>query len=291
MPTTQYGKLIVSDLRAPPHVMAALPEYSKWGKRILWIDNNTVKGSFQMNCSWYLHPNTKGLAPHAHDVDEIIGFFSNDPNNPYDLGAEIEFWIDTEQFVIRKSALFFVPAGVKHCPLILRRVDRPIVHFSVVTSSEYTIKDTGWKTLPASYYKQCLVTDLKMPPEKQAIAKDYNKYARRILWLDENVVPGAFHMNTAWYLKAGPTLENVPHVHKDDDEIIGFLGNNPDDPADLGGEIEIRLGDEQHIITRSSMVFVPAGLKHCPLVLRRVDRPIYHFTVVPGKRYVKNELK
>ena len=138
-----------------------------------------------------------------------------------------------------------------------------------------------------SQYGKYIVTDLQIPPEKQSITADYSKYATRILWLDENVVPGAFHMNTAWYLKAAATLEDTPHTH-DSDEIIGFFGNNSADPYDLGGEIEIWLEDEQYIITSTAMLFVPAGMKHCPLILRRVDRPIFHFTTVPGGRYVKD---
>ena len=138
-----------------------------------------------------------------------------------------------------------------------------------------------------SQYGRYIVTDLKIPPEKQAIAEDYSKFATRILWLDENVVPGAFHMNTAWYLKSTTALEAKSHTH-DTDEIIGFFGNNHNDPYDLGGEVEIWLEDEQHIITRTAMIFVPAGMKHCPLILRRVDRPIFHFTTVPGGRYIKD---
>lgn len=133
-----------------------------------------------------------------------------------------------------------------------------------------------------------IVSELKVPDSKKKIAADYKKYATRILWLDDKVVEGAFHMNTAWYLKAAETLENVPHVH-DSDEIIGFFGNNPEDPYDLGGEIEIWLEDEKHILTRTSLVFVPAGMKHCPLILRRVDRPIFHFTTVPGGQYIKDD--
>lgn len=133
-----------------------------------------------------------------------------------------------------------------------------------------------------------IVSELKVPDSKKKIAADYKKYATRILWLDDKIVEGAFHMNTAWYLKAAETLENVPHVH-DSDEIIGFFGNNPEDPYDLGGEIEIWLEDEKHILTRTSLVFVPAGMKHCPLILRRVDRPIFHFTTVPGGQYIKDE--
>jgi hypothetical protein len=34
------------------------------------------------------------------------------------------------------------------------------------------------------------------------------------------------------------------------------------------------------------MVFVPKGLKHSPLTFNRVDRPVFHFTVGPGKMYL-----
>jgi hypothetical protein len=142
--------------------------------------------------------------------------------------------------------------------------------------------------MPRSKYGKYIVTELKIPEEKKKIAAAYSRYARRILWLDEDVVDGAFHMNTAWYLKAAETLENVPHVH-DTDEIIGFFGSNASDPYDLGGEIEIWLEDKKHIIDRTAMIFVPAGMKHCPLVIRRADRPIFHFTVVTGGRYIKDE--
>ena len=139
-----------------------------------------------------------------------------------------------------------------------------------------------------SKYGKYVVTDLVVPEEKKKIEADYSKYAKRILWMDENVVEGAFHMNTAWYLKAANTLEDKPHVH-DADEIIGFFGNDPMNPHDLGGEIEIWLEDEKQVITKSALLFVPAGMKHCPLILKRVDRPIFHFTTVPGGRYVKDE--
>jgi hypothetical protein len=39
------------------------------------------------------------------------------------------------------------------------------------------------------------------------------------------------------------------------------------------------------------MIFVPAGMKHCPLIIRRVDRPIFHFTTVTGGRYIRDEIR
>ncbi len=67
-------------------------------------------------------------------------------------------------------------------------------------------------------------------------------------------------------------------------EVIIFLGSNPDDPYDLGGEIEFWLEDERYDLTRSCFIWVPRGMKHCPMAVKRVDRPIIHLgsSVRPG---------
>jgi hypothetical protein len=128
-----------------------------------------------------------------------------------------------------------------------------------------------------------IVTELKMPESKQKIHDWYSTFATRVLWMDDKVVEGAFHMNVAWYL-APAKNEPVAHSH-DTGEIIGFFGNNPDDPYDLGGEVEIWLEDEKYVLDRSVLIYVPPGMVHCPLEVLRVERPIFHFTVVTGHQY------
>ena len=108
----------------------------------------------------------------------------------------------------------------------------------------------------------------------------------RILQIDNEAVPGAFYIDCSWILPGkGPTGPNTQSHKHDYDEVIAFFGTNVDDPHDLGAEIELWLGDEQHIITKSAMVFIPGGMQHCPLICRRVDRPVFHFTTGPGKMY------
>ncbi len=122
-----------------------------------------------------------------------------------------------------------------------------------------------------------------MDPEFKAI---YDKFAKRILWMDGNVCPGAFQMNTAWY-SAVPERDPIftEHVHDDCDELIGFFSSDPDNPYDLGGEIEYTVGGEAHLLTKSTMIFVPANLPHNPMRILRVDRPIFHFSVVTKTKY------
>lgn len=122
-----------------------------------------------------------------------------------------------------------------------------------------------------------------MDPEFKAI---YEKFAHRIVWIDGERVPGAFQMNTAWY-SAVPERDPIfmEHVHEDADELIGFFGSDPDDPSNLNGEIEFAIDGEKHLLTKSSIIFAPAGVVHNPMRILRVDKPIFHFSVVTSRMY------
>ena len=131
-----------------------------------------------------------------------------------------------------------------------------------------------------------IIQELAQPytgtPEFQEI---YRKFAKRILWIDDDVCPGAFQMNTAWYF-AVPERDPIfdEHVHEYD-ELIGFFGSDPADPYNLNAELEVTLDGEAHRITRSSLIFCPKGMPHMPLRILRVDKPIFHFSIVMGPKY------
>jgi len=114
----------------------------------------------------------------------------------------------------------------------------------------------------------------------------YDAFAKRILWMDGDVVPGAFQMNTAWY-SAVPERDPIftEHVHDDADELVGFFSSDPDNPYDLGGEIEYTIDGEAHLLTKTTMIFLPHGVVHNPMRILRVDRPIFHFSVITKTRY------
>ena len=126
-------------------------------------------------------------------------------------------------------------------------------------------------------------TDPQMDPEFKRI---YNNFAKRIIWIDDEVVPGSMQMNTSWYHSVperDPIFEE--HVHDDQDELIGFFGTDPENPYELGAKIEFTIDGEAHLLTRSSIIFVPAGVPHNPMRILEVERPVFHFSVVRGGIY------
>ena len=117
-------------------------------------------------------------------------------------------------------------------------------------------------------------------------------FPARLLYLgEENFNQDTFNVNVVTFEPGSKPLSPWAKVHQhDEDEILAFLGTNPKDPKDLGGEVEIWLEDEKFVLTKSFLVYVPKGLKHCPLSINRVDTPIIHFHVIAGtSAYTSNE--
>ncbi|MFC1901614.1 hypothetical protein ACFLX3_01615 [Chloroflexota bacterium] len=100
-----------------------------------------------------------------------------------------------------------------------------------------------------------------------------------VIWVNNEVngaVKGAPYLECQMVSQASPErIKTKPHNH-DFDEYLIFMGTNPDDPLDLGGEVELWMGEEgeKHFITQSCAVFIPKGMYHLPLYYNRVDRPM-----------------
>ncbi len=140
MAALKYKKYIVTDLQVPEDVQkkGEAVGYNERATRILWLDENVVEGAFSVICSWYWKATeTPGTPAHSHDFDEVIGFFGSDPQNPNDLGGEVEFWLEDEEYILTKSCLIYAPKGLKHCPLRVRKVDRPIFFLAISLSGKY----------------------------------------------------------------------------------------------------------------------------------------------------------
>jgi len=130
-----------------------------------------------------------------------------------------------------------------------------------------------------------------------------------VVYCDDDVIKGAFYLNCA--IMTHKTADNAtyrpemhgsdkgdaekydvtkivkPHAH-DFDEYIIFMGTNAEeDRRDLCGEVELWLGGEKQLITKSCGVWVPAGLYHLPINFIRVDRPILFMTTAPTPLYTK----
>lgn len=77
-----------------------------------------------------------------------------------------------------------------------------------------------------------------------------------------------------------PDPQPFIHPHKHDaDEVIYFLSMTSD--GTLGCDVEIAMGDEgeKHTFNRTTLVYIPKGLTHCPIYYRNFQKD-RQFTLV-----------
>jgi hypothetical protein len=119
-------------------------------------------------------------------------------------------------------------------------------------------------------YRKYFLNELTPAEREKGFGRNPNFYINT----DNDIIPGS-HVFTANIFRAGMTgVGHGPHVHNDP-EVLVALGTDTDNPKDLGGEIELYMGREmeKHIITESTLIFIPANFIHCPFRVTKVTRP------------------
>lgn len=81
-----------------------------------------------------------------------------------------------------------------------------------------------------------------------------------------------------------------PHAH-DVDEIFFVFGSNPKNYFEFSAEIEIMMGEEQerHIVDKTTIIYIPAGILHCPINILKVDKPFQWMHVLFQGKYQISE--
>ncbi|MCC6596433.1 MAG: hypothetical protein IT477_08015 [Rhodanobacteraceae bacterium] len=82
------------------------------------------------------------------------------------------------------------------------------------------------------------------------------------------------------------------HRHPND-EVFLFMGTDPKDPWDLGGEVEFWIGlgadEECYRFTKSTMVYMPANTWHNPHWFTKVTRPFMEVVVLVSDVYYSDK--
>jgi hypothetical protein len=134
--SSKFDKYIITQPKPTPknHEVMDKPDVMT---PLLWMDDSIIKGAFYMECNWFHKPTQFSPKPHTHEFDEVLAYIGMDPENPKALNGEVEFWIEDEKLTLTESCIVYVPKGLKHCPMHIRRADRPIFHFSCGMAENY----------------------------------------------------------------------------------------------------------------------------------------------------------
>ena len=109
----------------------------------------------------------------------------------------------------------------------------------------------------------------------------------RIGFMGSKDMEGSRLVTVANLVKEACTVDEEPHMHHAVEEYIFFTGADITNFFDFDAEIEFSIGDdpdhmETYTITEPTVVRVPAGVWHTPIVFKRVGAPINFMPFYPN---------
>lgn len=251
---------------------------------ITCLDGDAVEGTLYYQAQWLKKPFTqKGLI--RHSSDKLMVFLGSDPDNHEDLGAEIELWLENDCLKLTETCVVFVPKDVAHGRMVVKNVRKPVINYFCLMNSSYYDEESAEPTAPVGTYAGNAV--VKYAPVDGFLPPAPEGFLTRLIWLDGLKLSGAPYMEAVWFHTAnneGP--EN--HTHEFD-ELIGFLGGDPDNPKDLCGEISMLMDGETVVFDKSSVIYIPRGVTHSPILVPRLDRSCIHFSGGNGGDYARRD--
>jgi hypothetical protein len=92
-------------------------------------------------------------------------------------------------------------------------------------------------------------------------------------------LPGAMYNIGFQVIKKPVEMKLEPHFHREEQYHV-FLGSKPPDVFDFDAEIEFYMGEdpdnlEKIVITKPTIIRVPRGVWHCPLIFKKVNKPVW----------------
>jgi len=231
--------------------------------------------------------------PEVHDFDQVLIFMGSDPRNIGDLGAQVELCLGSgrEKHMITTSTAVFVPKGTPHMPATTLRMDRRFILMTISNASQIKAAPAP---APAKEYAGEPIAGLSLMRSKFRDNIPIMLWERKGAWhygaqnpddaegyitsINGNSGTFNFHMmyesiNKGPYRFGDPYK---PHVHAYDESLI-FIGTDCNDLAKLPGEAEMCMGTEAEMeryrFSTPTLIHLPKGFQHCPLVIARVDKP------------------
>jgi len=132
---TKYGKYIIKE---PLENIRGYPSIHACGHEECFIRLPGFPADLQL--MYITEPFTMVGRPHWHDSDEILFILGGNPANFFEFDAEVEVYLGEEQekHVIENTSIVYVPKGMPHGPIIIKRVGKPFLWGHILFASTYT---------------------------------------------------------------------------------------------------------------------------------------------------------
>jgi hypothetical protein len=291
MPTIDYEKYLVRE----PLREAGPGVKKRQSPTMTYMSSKQVpEANYYIELGWIYdipEPNPH-IHEHVHDFDEIVLHWGGNPDTPQDLGGEIEFYIGGQPITFNTTTGIFIPKGTPHGPLTWKKFRFPHVEMAFMLDCGDARK--GWA--------KSGIKEAKHTIPKKTVNFDYEQYVIRsplreagdpntkgrqtptMTYMDRQQINVAnYYIEFGWiYAMPEPNPHIHRHVHRKYDEIVLHIGGDPQNPTDLGGEIEFCVGDQPLAFNTNTGIFLPKGTYHGPLTWKKFTKPHIEMAIMLG---------
>jgi hypothetical protein len=300
--------------------MAVKKEYANLVKPMPIQDG--PKGLYPEKCIWMEAKDLEGFNAHfsfrfikaptgsfhpldgaiVHPFDELMVFETAGNTKDilhFDAEISVELGEEREEHVFKEPTVVLIPKGTPHGSFKVRKIKKPIVHYSIGLGPAYSASPAKWAAAPSkgtkyNKYVKKMITDVK---PSEAEGRMNNVIGRdgimrpaangvgpgngdEIVWLYGPDLEG-FNINFTWglYSQCGKWHRGGESHYHPEAEILCFVGLDPDHLDYLGAELELGMGKdmERHVFNKPTVVICPDAFPHLPLITRWVDKPYGFF--------------
>ncbi len=112
------------------HKTITSPMITAWGAR-------DIRGSkLAIGFAYITTPDTLGGDTHSHAHDQWIFLIGGDSKNFLEFDADAEMLLGDRVRKINYPCYFFIPKNTPHCPLVIKRVAKPLVFIDARIAEE-----------------------------------------------------------------------------------------------------------------------------------------------------------
>ena len=240
------------------------------------------------------------LHEHIHDYDEIVLHWGSDPFAPQVLGGEITFYVGGQPITFNTTTAFYIPKGTPHGPVIWNRFQLP--HMQMATMIGTGTSAEAWGESGIAEARQALPNKkdkfdfeqyaVRSPMREAGAEFTFGRTSPTMTYMSGVQVPGVeFYIEMGWTWgmpESKMAVGAMPEmVHENYDEIILHIGGDPDDPEDLGADLEFCVGGQPLRFNTTSALFIPRGLRHGPVKCLEYRKPHMVIAIMCGAGNLK----
>jgi quercetin dioxygenase-like cupin family protein len=299
MPKTNYEKYLV---RKPLYEAFGGVKNRQSPTMTIMSSKQVPEANYYMEPGWiYGIPNPNpSLHEHFHDFDEVVLHWGGNYQTPQVLGGEVEFYVGGQPITFNTTTALYIPRGTPHGPVTWKKFFYPHMQMAIMLGTGSA--GEAWGTSGIHDVKNRLPVKTKdfdfeqyvvRSPLREAGAEfTAGRTSPSMTYMSGVQIPGVkYYIELGWTF--GMPVSKITDaampemVHKNYDEIVLHIGGDPSNPEDLGGEVEFYVGGQPLTFDTTSALFIPRGLKHGPLRLKKYRKPHLVIAIMCGAGTVK----